>query len=728
MSDLRKTQADLMAELEVLRARVRELDRAEIEHARVEESLRESEAKYRGIFENANDMIYSHDMEGNFTSANPATVRTYGYSLEEFLKLDITYVVDAAYVPIARENIRKKLEGMTYTEPYELLTRARDGSPVWVEVSSRLIREQGRPVGVQGILRDITERKRAEEALRQARDELERRVQERTAELTAANEQLQREVAEHRRTEAALRESERRYRLLAENVTDVIWTTDLDLKFTYISPSTTHLRGYTVEEAMSQRLDDMLVPASYEAAMKVFQDLPPPEKMTEEDLHRSWTLELEVARKDGSTAWTEVKTSLLRDSDGRPVGLLGVTREITERKRAEGERAKLQEQLHQAQKMEAVGQLAAGVAHDFTNLLALILGHTEQAKRAVPGRANVHESLGMIEQVGQQATEVAKSLLTFSRNLPSEKRPVDLGALVAESTRLLRHMLPASVELAAETGCDPPLWVHADRAQMQQVILNLIINARDAMPEGGALHVRVRPEPVDGGRVDAEEAGGQPRLACIEVSDTGVGMPSEVRSRIFEPFFTTKPRGEGTGLGLSIVHGIVVDHGGRVEVRSKVGAGSTFTVVLPCVEAGQLPTGAKAAPARPGRGGLILLAEHHRLLREIMVSSLRSLDFEVVSAGDGRAALDQYERHRDEIRLIILDAGLRTESGFDPLGPLEESERAVPTVLISDEVGGELEDGRDRRVVLLRRPFAMPELCRLVQGILDEGAGQGDQG
>jgi two-component system cell cycle sensor histidine kinase/response regulator CckA len=719
MNDAKKNKSQLLEEIQKLRARLRTLERAQTKHHQIEESLRQSEAEYRRIFENANDMIYTHDLVGRFTAANPAVVRTYGYSLGEFLHLDMRDVIDPAYLPVAQESVMKKLHGIPYTEPYELLTRAKDGSPVWVEVSSCLISERGRPVSIQGILRNLTERKRAEQALRRARDELEMRVQERTAELTAANIQLQREIAEHKRTEEALRESERRYRLLAENVRDVIWTTDLNLRFTYISPSTTRLRGYSVEEAMAQALENMLTPASYEVAMGTFRELPSLERAKEKDLLRSWTLELEVTRKDGSTVWTEVKTSYLRDSDGRVVGLLGVTRDITDRRLAELEKAKLQEQLHQAQKMEAIGQLAAGISHDFTNLLALILGHAEQAQRTARQDEQTREALAMIQHVGHQAMETARSLLTFSRRLPTEKKPLDLRALVSESARLLRRMLPAPVRLIVDAGRGEPVWVNADATQLRQVLLNMIINARDAMPDGGTVWVAASPETM------SSSDGQQLLRARLAVRDTGQGMPPEIVPRIFEPFFTTKKRGQGTGLGLSIVHGIVQDHGGQIEVQSQADRGSTFTITLPALPDGGIEAAEGAGWAdADGTAGIVLLAEEHRLLREIMVAALRSLGYQVLAAEEGQSAIETFRRYREGIRLLILDADLPGCDGMDCLQRLRAEGDRTPAILLSGAAMNESDLRADDHVHLLRKPFSMPELERLVQEVLRADRGQ----
>jgi CheY-like chemotaxis protein len=319
----------------------------------------------------------------------------------------------------------------------------------------------------------------------------------------------------------------------------------------------------------------------------------------------------------------------------------------------------------------------------------------------------------MVEQVGQEAMGVAKSLLTFSRKMPTQKRPTDLASLVANSTQLLRRMLPATIELRVDADGDPPLWADTDATQMHLVVLNLAINARDAMPEGGTLTVTVAPSTADG-RIDTRTAA-EPAFATVSVSDTGVGMSAEVTPRIFEPFFTTKERGQGTGLGLSIVHGIVEDHGGRVEVRSTPGQGSTFDIILPCVGS-DAARGLVAAP--PDHAGTkLLVAEEHRLLRELMVSTLRSQEHDVIAAGDAGAVVERLAEEPRDIRLVILDAELAPKAGPDQLADALVA-ADVPVILISDEPEPHLEARLSDRAVVLRRPFAMPELGELVDSVL----------
>jgi signal transduction histidine kinase len=397
--------------------------------------------------------------------------------------------------------------------------------------------------------------------------------------------------------------------------------------------------------------------------------------------------------------------------------------DIAERIQAQQERAALQEQLHQAQKMEAIGQLSCGVAHDFNNLVTVVLGHVAAARTAGDDSPPVREALNTIEQAAYRARDVTEALLKFSGRLPTEKRPIDLCAAVRESARLLRHTLPASIELVVHTPEQKPVWVRADSTQLQQVILNLALNARDAMPDGGTLRVAVAREGPAGPAVDSINASSPGDVARLEVADTGVGMPPEVVARVFDPFFTTKARGRSTGLGLSIVHAIVEDHGGTVSVESRPGAGSKFTVRLPCTQ----PKADSEAPSPelippPGRGELVLVAEDHQLVREIIVSALQSLGYKVRHVSDGTELLECYRRWREQIRLFILDLDLPKRSGLDCLREIRADGMTTPALLITAKVDADLERQLDADTVLLCKPFGMNTLGALTHSLLDSQA------
>ena len=392
---------------------------------------------------------------------------------------------------------------------------------------------------------------------------------------------------------------------------------------------------------------------------------------------------------------------------------------IIERTKTEEEKAALQAQLHQAQKVEALGQLACGVAHDFHNLLTVVLGHAAAARARLEAGHPADDAIETIQRAVDQAQGVTESLLRFSGKLPAEKRPVDLCAVVLESARLLRHTLPASIEMVVETPGQTPVWVNADSTQLQQVVLNLAINARDAMPDGGMLRLAVAAEPHPNADEPSDTSDRPAPTASLKVADTGVGMPSAVIERVFDPFFTTKPRGQGTGLGLSIVHGIVQDHGGDIEVESRVGVGSTFTVALPRIEPQTVAAPTADNRVTPeGHGELIVVAEDHELVRELIVSTLQSLGYEALAASDGIALLERYREQRGRIRVFILDLDLPRKSGMDCLREIRAGGDATPVIVITGRMDATLEDQLDGDSVLLSKPFSMNALTALVHGML----------
>ncbi|WP_338140963.1 hybrid sensor histidine kinase/response regulator [Candidatus Competibacter phosphatis] len=367
--------------------------------------------------------------------------------------------------------------------------------------------------------------------------------------------------------------------------------------------------------------------------------------------------------------------------------------------------------------------MADGIAHDFRNALTAISGYNALGQDLLPEHHPALESLKRIDQVIGQANGLIKGLLTFSRRQETEQQSVELHQLVENSSDLFRRILPATITLEIDVASVQNFQVSADVTQLQQVLLNLMINARDAMPDGGTLRISLSPAPADRG--DGSDTAGWVR---IEVSDTGVGMPPEVQAHIFEPFFTTKPDEYGTGLGLAMVHSIVSQHGGRVEVRSTVGQGSTFTVLLPPATLDSIPDDAISSRNwKSGAGEMILLAEDHRYVREIMAATLRHVGYEVVQAEDGLALLDRYQAHRDHLRLLIADLDLPGCSGLDGLRQLRARGARLPAILITGTDSRDLSDQLDMETLLLRKPFQMATLARLVYSLLHQEARVDDQ-
>ncbi len=380
------------------------------------------------------------------------------------------------------------------------------------------------------------------------------------------------------------------------------------------------------------------------------------------------------------------------------------------------ERQALEQQLRHAQRLETVGTLAGGVAHDINNVLTAIFGHLDLARSTIHSPEEVNAHLDAIHAAANRASGVARGLLTFSRRTASERRTFCVNEVCRETARLVKRLIPAAVSQEWQIP-DERLIVDGDETQIQQVLMNLVINARDAMPKGGCLSVTLSRRVGSGGSDQADE---DSQYLALEVSDTGIGMSAEVRQRCLEPFYTTKPRGEGTGLGLAIVHGIVFNHGGSVDVVSEVGVGTRFTISLPCVD--------KAIDVDPGGEGdslpsidgmTVLVLEDDPLVRAVMASGLRGAGCRVLQAGDGYEALRLLRQ--DAISVAVIDLQLPGMPGTMFHKQLREASPSAAAVFVS----GQPDDPQRDRVAslgvpLLSKPFPMRELIRAVWRVASE--------
>ncbi|MBI5248572.1 MAG: PAS domain S-box protein, partial [Desulfomonile tiedjei] len=562
-----------------------------------EESLRESEEKYRDLFDNSTDLIYTHRLDGYYTSVNNAARDLLGYSTDEFLKLNFRQIADPEYLNRTEENFRKKAEGeVSKTGPYELLVRTKDGSPVWVEVNSRIIMRDGMPVGVHGNARDITERKAAE--------------------------------TERLRLVTAI-----------EQAAEVVLITDPDGTIVYVNPAFEQITGYNRHEAIGCN------PRILKSGLQddsVYSDL----WNTISD-GRVWSGHFINKRKDGTLFEEEATISPVKDDSGRIVNYVAVKRDVSNE-------VLLQKQLLEAQKMEAVGTLAGGIAHDFNNLLQVINGYAEMAlfeiKKGHPG----HSELLEIKAAARSAAELTQGLLTFSRRVESKLRPVDLNQELANVAKLLTRTLPKMIKITMSLA-EPLDTVNADPAQLQQVVMNLAVNARDAMPKGGKLLIETRNVLLDKeyckSHLDTEPG----HYVVLTISDNGIGMDEKTRRHIFDPFFTTKETGKGTGLGLSIVFGIIRSHGGNVICYSEPGQGTTFKIYLPAVTGEWVREIEEQHEILAGGTESILLIDDEDSVRRLGASILKRFGYSVITASNGKEGLESFTRAERQIDLVILD-------------------------------------------------------------------------
>ena len=493
------------------------------------------------------------------------------------------------------------------------------------------------------------------------------------------------DLSERERAERELRSSEDRYRVLAENISDVISILDLESeRFEYVSPSVLRLRGYTAEEAAGQQLGATLTAESLAHAQRRIVQLLEAERTGHDPApeENDGSVVYYQIRKDRSTVPTEVRARILRDpTSGKPL-LLSVTRDISERQKAQKEREDLQQQLYQSQKMEAIGGLAGGVAHDFNNLLSVIMSYTDFVVDKLPEDDQRRSDLQEVQKASDRAAALVRQLLAFSRKQILELRVLDLNQVVSGVEKMLRRLLGEDIQLEV-TPAERLGTVLADAGQIEQVIMNLVVNARYAMPSGGRLAIRT--SIVEITETDAQSpSGAKPgRYVTFSVTDTGSGMDQATLARVFEPFFTTKGVGKGTGLGLSTVYGIVKQSEGEVQVTSTPGAGTVFTVYLPRRDAPLAERSPKAVPSTSGGKETVLVVEDEDGLRALTERILRNAGYTVLTAENGGDALALFEKHGGKVDLLVTDVVMPQMSGREIAEQLARVNPALKVLYMS---------------------------------------------
>ena len=469
-------------------------------------------------------------------------------------------------------------------------------------------------------------------------------------------------ITDRKRAEEALQDSEEKYRLLADNVSDMIWMMDIyQQRLTYISPSVKRMRGYSPEEAMDQPLDEILTPESYQRAMQTLADQLSRDNELEPD--RFINMELEQYRRDGTAMWTELRASFVRDSEKRPIAVLGITRDITERKQAEEEKTKLQDQLQHAQRMESIGTLAGGIAHNFNNLLMGIQGNASIMFLDIDSSHPRHKNLKSIEKLVDNGAKLSAQLIGYAREGKYEVKPISLNQLVKDTSDTFGM---TKREITVHQDLSERLYgIEADQGQIEQILLNLYVNAVEAMPGGGDLFLKtmnVTDKNMTGKLYKANPG----NYVLLTVRDTGIGMDKETRERIFEPFFTTKGLASGTGLGMASAYGIIKGHGGYVDVDSEKRKGTTFSIYLPATEEMIEQKNVLSDELVKGKG-TVLLVDDEEMVLEVGKELLDHLGYEVLLAENGREALELYKKNLDKIDLVLLDMVMPVMGGGKPL-------------------------------------------------------------
>jgi PAS domain S-box-containing protein len=598
------------------------------------------------------------DFLGNDFDGTPMTTR--GWS--ELVHPEDLALAHAAFAPCMARGQDQWLCTLRLRRP--------GGSWQWMQVGGRVVERdpQGLPLKVLGIVQDHNARKLAEDAM--------------------------------------LRDAE-----LLSKVSASVICTDMDGVVTYWNDGAQQLYGYTAEERVGRPVLDYYSPEERAAAHDSYARV-----LAGEPYEGEW----QGRRKDGSLIWVEARVSMFRDGEGRPAGVIGISHDVSERRRAEAERRRLEQQLFQAQKMDTVGTLAGGIAHDFNNILTAILVHAELGLNGELSPSRVVEAFGQIRQASLRAKDLVKRILTFTRPQEPERRLVSATELLREAAKFSRAIVPASIDIDVDIDDDCG-ELSVDTNQFHQVVLNLVSNATQAMQDShGRLDFAlsrcelVRPVRTSTGEIPA---GVYLRLT---VRDDGAGMELEAQQRAFEPFFTTKRVGEGTGLGLSIVQGIVQSHGGGVQLRSARGVGTTFDIYWPAsVDRTPLSSAPPSSSALRGRGQRILVVDDEHAVALAARLALESLGYIakcVTSPEEFFAELAQ----RSDYELFLIDHTMPRQSGMEVAERLRAEGNQRPLLIASGDARHLTADGLRHlgRASALRKPFEMEQLAESVYRLL----------
>ena len=519
-------------------------------------------------------------------------------------------------------------------------------------------------------------------------------------------------LSKRREADDALRESEEKYRTILENIEEGYFETDLEGNLTFFNNPFCKIMGYSPGQLMGMNTRQYMTPETAERMdlmAKRLREHRMPENATDYD----------VIRPGGDKVMLELSFSLREDPDGRPIGFRGVLRDVSERKKAEEEKHKLETQLQQAQKMESIGTLAGGIAHDFNNILMGIQGNASLMLLKISSDHPNYEKIKNIEQYVQNGTALTKQLLGFARRGKYLVKATDLNEIIDKSSSLFAR---TRKEIQVHTNLFAAIWsAEVDRGQIEQVLLNLYVNAWQAMPDGGDLYLNTENIILDGSYVKPYKV--EPgRYVKISVTDTGVGIDPETQKRIFEPFFTTKEMGRGTGLGLASVYGIIKSHGGYINVYSELDQGTTFTIYLPASGKEALQDEAASAPITKGTG-TILLIDDEKMILEVGRELLEELGYTVLPVIGGQQAIDVFEKNQDKVDLIIMDMIMPGMSGGETFDRLKDIKPEAKILLSS----GYSVDGQATKILrrgcdgFIQKPFNMNQLAEKIQRILTSG-------
>jgi two-component system cell cycle sensor histidine kinase/response regulator CckA len=587
-------------------------------------TLEQSEMKFRSVVQAANDAIISVDSNGNIISWNKGAQTIFGYAEEEVLGKQVTMLMPEHYREIHSrelERLRSTGESKNKGKTLESQGLRKDGRKFPVEISTAIWKtEEGKFFTC--ILRDIIERKKAEEMIRE---------------------------------QAAL----------LDKAHDAIGLRNLEQNLIYWNKGAERLYDWTAEEVIGKNADELLYKG------KTSKLLEAEKRVIEKG---EWTGELHQVTKDGKEIIVESRWTLIYDSEGKPKSILIINTDITEEK-------KIESQLLRAQRMESIGTLAGGIAHDLNNVLTPIMLSVQMLKEKLKDEQS-QKLLTILENNSQRGADLIKQVLSFARGVEGERAPLQAKHIIIEIEKVVKETFPRNSEI--KTVIQKDLFtISGDATQLHQVIMNLCVNARDAMPDGGILSISAENFFIDENYASMNIEAKAGSYVVISVSDTGIGIPPKILDRIFEPFFTTKEFGKGTGLGLSTALAIVKSHGGFINVYSEVGKGTTFRVYLPAIKTEIQNVEEQKLELLVGQGELVLVVEDEDAIREVTVSTLEKYGYNVLAANNGADAVALYAQNKNKIKVILMDMMMPVMDGEVSIRAIRKINPGVRIISVS---------------------------------------------